>query len=142
MFGDKEIYNPWSTLKYIDRKLQNLKLKAISFWTNTSSNDIIYDYIKKGNNLLHEEFETLMQGKSIVKTIKPELTYRDMNKLSNIYSYTVTVKRPNIQKGRKATDFGKGFYTTTNFEQMCIRDRMVSRLSTHRKKHLQFLLKK
>lgn len=30
---------------------------------------------------------------------------------------TVTVKCPNIQKGRKATDFGKGFYTTTNFEQ-------------------------
>ena len=30
---------------------------------------------------------------------------------------TVTVKRPNIQKARKATDFGKGFYTTTNFEQ-------------------------
>lgn len=30
---------------------------------------------------------------------------------------TVTVKRPNIQKSRKATDFGKGFYTTTNFEQ-------------------------
>ena len=31
---------------------------------------------------------------------------------------TVTVKRPNIQKGRKATDFGKGFYTTTNFEDV------------------------
>ena len=31
---------------------------------------------------------------------------------------TVTVKRPNIQKGRKATDFGKGFYTTTNFEHI------------------------
>lgn len=30
---------------------------------------------------------------------------------------TVTVKRPNILKGRKATDFGKGFYTTTKFEQ-------------------------
>ena len=29
----------------------------------------------------------------------------------------VLVKRPNIQKGRKATDFGRGFYTTTNFEQ-------------------------
>lgn len=29
----------------------------------------------------------------------------------------VTVKFPSIQKGRKATDFGKGFYTTTNFEQ-------------------------
>ena len=30
---------------------------------------------------------------------------------------TVTVKHPNILRGREATDFGKGFYTTTNFEQ-------------------------
>lgn len=30
---------------------------------------------------------------------------------------TTTVKRPNLQKGRIATDFGKGFYTTTSFEQ-------------------------
>ena len=30
---------------------------------------------------------------------------------------TVTVKRPNIQKGRKATDFGKGFYTTTTLNK-------------------------
>lgn len=30
---------------------------------------------------------------------------------------TVTVKKPNIQRGRKTTDFGKGFYTTSDFEQ-------------------------
>lgn len=30
---------------------------------------------------------------------------------------TVTVRFPNIHKGRKSTDFGKGFYTTTSFEQ-------------------------
>ncbi|GFI14785.1 hypothetical protein IMSAGC008_02347 [Muribaculaceae bacterium] len=30
---------------------------------------------------------------------------------------TVTVKTPKIQRGRKATDFGKGFYTTSDFEQ-------------------------
>lgn len=30
---------------------------------------------------------------------------------------TVCVKRPSVLKGRKATDFGKGFYTTTSFEQ-------------------------
>lgn len=30
---------------------------------------------------------------------------------------TVTVKRPSLQRGRSTTDFGKGFYTTTNFEQ-------------------------
>lgn len=27
------------------------------------------------------------------------------------------VKKPNVEKGRLSTDFGKGFYTTTNFEQ-------------------------
>jgi hypothetical protein len=27
------------------------------------------------------------------------------------------VKRPTVEKGRPSTDFGKGFYTTTNFEQ-------------------------
>ena len=30
---------------------------------------------------------------------------------------TVAVKRPNLSKGRGTTDFGKGFYTTTNFAQ-------------------------
>lgn len=30
---------------------------------------------------------------------------------------TVTVKQPSLRFGRANTDFGKGFYTTTNFEQ-------------------------
>ncbi len=30
---------------------------------------------------------------------------------------TVAVKHPNIEKGRGLTDFGKGFYTTTHYEQ-------------------------
>lgn len=30
---------------------------------------------------------------------------------------TVAVRRPNVQRGRRATDFGKGFYTTTSFGQ-------------------------
>lgn len=30
---------------------------------------------------------------------------------------TVAVRTPNITRGRRNTDFGKGFYTTTNYEQ-------------------------
>jgi hypothetical protein len=30
---------------------------------------------------------------------------------------TVAVETPNLRLCRKTTDFGKGFYTTTNFEQ-------------------------
>lgn len=30
---------------------------------------------------------------------------------------SVIVRKPLLERGRKTTDFGKGFYTTTNFEQ-------------------------
>lgn len=30
---------------------------------------------------------------------------------------TVAVRTPNVTRGRRNTDFGKGFYTTTSFEQ-------------------------
>lgn len=87
LFGNSEIYNPWSTLMYIDRKMQNEELDAISFWANTSGNSLVYDYIKKGNRDMKDDFEMLVQGKSITKTIMPELTYRDMDRISNIYSF-------------------------------------------------------
>lgn len=87
LFGNTEIYNPWSTLQYVNRKLQGESSGALSFWANTSGNDIVYNYIQKGDRLLHHEFEVLMQGKAIIKEIRPELTYRDMDKLSNIYSF-------------------------------------------------------
>ena len=35
-----------------------------------------------------------------------------------LYNGSTTVVRcPNVKKGRNTTDYGKGFYTTTNFEQ-------------------------
>lgn len=37
--------------------------------------------------ILQEEFEVLMQGKSIVKNIKPELTYKEMDNQDNVYSF-------------------------------------------------------
>ena len=33
-----------------------------SYWANTSGNDIVYNYIKKGNEVLKKEFEELVQG--------------------------------------------------------------------------------
>lgn len=40
---------------------------------------------------------------------------------------TVVVKQPNIRIGRKNTDFGKGFYTTTDFDQAASWARIRSR---------------
>ena len=36
----------------------------------------------------------------------------------NLYhGSTMVVRKPNVKRGRKRTDFGRGFYLTTNFEQ-------------------------
>ena len=32
---------------------------------------------------------------------------------------SVVVRKPLIARGRKTTDFGKGFYTTTDFDVLC-----------------------
>ena len=87
LFGNIEIYNPWSTLMYVDKKSHFSSYKPTSFWANTSGNDLVVNYIQNGSDELHEEFEQLIQGKSLEKYIKPELTYREMDHINKIYSF-------------------------------------------------------
>ena len=86
-FGNKEIYNPWSTLMYVKNITQDVSFKPISFWANTSGNDIVVKYIQNGDKKLRKEFDLLMNGQSLIKYIKPELTYREMDNINNIYSF-------------------------------------------------------
>ncbi|MFQ6792670.1 MAG: AAA family ATPase [Thomasclavelia sp.] len=79
LFDNKEIYNPWSALNYIKELNGNNDFPAISFWANTSSNDLVRQYIKNGTLKMKEEFEELINGKSIIKKVTPELTYREMD---------------------------------------------------------------
>ena len=87
LFGNIEIYNPWSTLMYVKNKIQDQSFRPISFWANTSGNDLVVNYIQNGSDELHEEFEQLIQGETLTKYIKPELTYREMDNINNIYSF-------------------------------------------------------
>ena len=93
LFDKTEIYNPWSVLNYIKELLGDKEFHAISFWANTSSNDLVRQYIENATMKMKEEFEELINGKSIIKKIAPELTYREMNFKSskdmndNVYSF-------------------------------------------------------
>ena len=79
LFGNTEIYNPWSTLNYVQKVLNRKDFSPVSFWANTSGNDIIKQYIEHSDETTKEEFQQLLNGKSIIKRIKPELTYREMD---------------------------------------------------------------
>ena len=99
-FGNKEIYNPWSTLMYVKNITQDVSFKPISFWANTSGNDIVAKYIQNGDKKLRKEFDLLMNGQSLVKYIKPELTYREMDNINNIYSFLLLTGYLKVIKDR------------------------------------------
>lgn len=99
-FGNKEIYNPWSTLMYVKNITQDVSFKPISFWVNTSGNDLVVKYIQNGDKKLRKEFDVLMSGQSLIKYIKPELTYREMDNINNIYSFLLLTGYLKVIKDR------------------------------------------
>ena len=99
-FGNNEIYNPWSTLMYVKNITQDVSFKPISFWANTSGNDIVVKYIQNGDKKLRKEFDVLMSGQSLIKYIKPELTYREMDNINNIYSFLLLTGYLKVIKDR------------------------------------------
>lgn len=99
-FGNKEIYNPWSTLMYVKNITQDVSFKPISFWANTIGNDLVVKYIQNGDKKLRKEFDVLMSGQSLIKYIKPELTYREMDNINNIYSFLLLTGYLKVIKDR------------------------------------------
>lgn len=86
-FGGCDIYNPWSALMYMDKLINTSRKVPESFWANTSGNDIIYRYIKEANPNMRDEFDILASGGMIEKTIKDDITYREMGQINNVYSF-------------------------------------------------------
>ena len=114
LFGKNEIYNPWSTLKYVSECLYSI-IEPKSYFhgmpygrANSSGNDIVKDYIEKSSSTLKEEFEILSKGGCIEKTIKPELTYREMDDIDNIYSFLLFTGYLKTVK-----EMGRNTYTLT-----------------------------
>ena len=86
-FGGCDVYNPWSVLMYMDRLTNSNNKSPESFWANTSGNDVIYRFIQQGNAEMKQDFDILSSGGMIEKTIKPELTYRELDDTDNLYSF-------------------------------------------------------
>ena len=90
LFGNVEVYNPWSTLKYIKESYSQDITEPVSYWANTSGNDIIYDYIKNDTGGLRKQFEMLTNGETLKKYINEQLTYRDLDNPDNIFSFLLS----------------------------------------------------
>lgn len=82
-----EIYCPWDVLNYCDLCRFDASVEPESYWANSSGNYIVHDLIAQaGNTEIKREVERLINGESIEKKIRQELTYQDMDKIENIWS--------------------------------------------------------
>ena len=77
-FGGVEIYNPWSILKYADRK------KLEPYWLNTSSNELIIKCIRDCTENIKITIEKLLTGKSVEFIYDEHVTYKNYNTLNSI----------------------------------------------------------
>ncbi len=74
IFGKRrDIYNPWSILNYLDKK------NVGAYWANSSSNNLVGKLLREGNKNIKQEFETLLQGKSICAEIDEQIIYDQLD---------------------------------------------------------------
>ena len=84
IFGDTVIYNPWSTLCYLDNKSNEF----MPYWVNTSENKIIKTILAKGSEGLKKSFEELLRGNTIETTIDENIIMADVEaNENNIWSF-------------------------------------------------------
>ena len=79
LFGDTEIYNPWSVINYIYSIVNDKRKFARPFWANTSSNQIIKDMVWQADNEMKKELDILINGGTIEKQVHEDITYDDIH---------------------------------------------------------------
>jgi hypothetical protein len=77
-FGQRrDIYNPWSIINYLKERKIGL------YWANTSSNGLINNLIRRGDTDIKMEFEQLMNGESLHKTIDEQIVFDELDEDDN-----------------------------------------------------------
>ncbi|EMH2709934.1 AAA family ATPase [Clostridioides difficile] len=72
-FGDIEIYNPWSIMKYVENASKYNEYIEKPYWINTSSNDIVVELV----NIKHKDsIEKLISGEEIIDIIDENIAFR------------------------------------------------------------------
>ena len=86
-FGKVSVYCPWDVINYCDLLRADPEAEPENYWANTSGNGIIRRLLQKADQTTRDEVEQLINGETIVKTVRQELTYRDIeDSIDNIWS--------------------------------------------------------
>ncbi len=90
-FGTLDIYCPWDVVSYCHALKMKPTVTPKNYWVNTSSNDIVRRFVSRANTTTRDEIEVLIDGGSVKKRIRQELTYRDLDSnIDNLWSILFT----------------------------------------------------
>jgi len=88
LFGNAEVYNPWSMINSMDDLRNSPEYMPRPYWVNTSSNDIVRKLIDRADSTAKDELETLIAGGTISKVIHEDITYDEIeNSIDNIWNF-------------------------------------------------------
>lgn len=77
-FGDEEVYNPWSVVKFTKDLCADREAFPSPYWANTSSNSIVRGLVERADISVRGELEALIEGSTIEKPVHEDITYGDV----------------------------------------------------------------
>ena len=82
LFGNTEIYNPWSVINYISKGCI-----PQAYWVNTGKNEVLEDVLGVATEDITERLYSLLQGECVIARIDQNVVYRSLSEdPANIYS--------------------------------------------------------
>ena len=72
LFGNTQVYNPWSIINFLDEK------RLGSYWVNTSGNSLIQLYLQKLKEDIFDEFSKLLNKEKIFEVINESMTFGNL----------------------------------------------------------------
>ncbi len=90
-FGNEDVYCPWDVISHCDNLRADPNARPQDYWSNTSGNAIVRRFIDLAGGKTKDEIERLIAGETIVKEIRQELTYSELdNSIENLWSVLFT----------------------------------------------------
>lgn len=109
IFGNAQVYNPWSVVKFVKDLYKNKNVLPTSYWANTSSNSIVKSLIERADMAAKKEIESLIEGKTIEKPVHEDITYDEiydsLESLWNFMFFTGYFKKVNERMDNEDTHY-------------------------------------
>ena len=90
-FGNADVYCPWDVINYAKKLHADPNAEPQAFWINTSSNDLVREFVEIADKNTQNEIERLIAGETIEKNVRLELTYAEVHQsIDNLWSVLFT----------------------------------------------------